>query len=119
MSEQQIYRWRNLKSSGLEVLRLETSSNCIRARGKIIDAGDSPFAASYDWRLDKSWQTRSLQIAVRARESYEVSIFAEQSWRIDGCDRQDFSQCEEVDLSITPFCNHSHCCALVCHLGDR
>jgi hypothetical protein len=107
MNEQQVYRWHNLKTSGLEVLRLETSSNCIRARGEIIDAGDSPSAVSYDWTLDNAWQTRSLHIRVRARESYEVSILriAEQSWRIDGCDRQDFSQCEEIDLSITPFSN--------------
>jgi hypothetical protein len=91
----------------LEVLRLTNSVDGIRAQADIIDAGVSPFAVSYDWVLDTAWRTRAVHIRFRGKEHRKISIerIAETNWRVDGCDRHDLSGCEEIDMSVTPFCN--------------
>jgi hypothetical protein len=86
---------------------MTTADDGVVVRSDFVDLGPAPFAVTYDWILDPSWRTRSVKLHVRASNDCEMLIerAGEASWRVDGARRADFDGCEEVDLSITPFCN--------------
>jgi hypothetical protein len=104
---QRVYRWRNLNGRSLEVLRLEVLARRIRIHSDIVVAGPSPFAVTYEWVLDSKWRTRSLQLRLRDSKPREMRIerVGDARWRVDGRERDDLEGCEEIDLSVTPFCN--------------
>lgn len=79
----------------------------MRARGEVIDAGEKPFALSYDWIIDSVWCTRRLELHLRGADVRDLSIerTGASSWKVDGRERPDLSGCDEIDLSATPFCN--------------
>jgi uncharacterized protein len=99
--------WRKLDGPGLEVLRLQTERDAVVARSHVVVAGDEPFAVSYQWRLDGEWRTRSLHLKLyRASErDLHIQRMGDSRWSIDRDARPDLDGCEEIDLSITPFCN--------------
>ena len=102
-----IVRWRKLDGRGLEVLRLHTEPGALVARSHVVEAGEAPFAVSYEWRLDSRWRTRSLHVTVYQESERELHIdrTGDSSWSIDRTARPDLDECEEIDLAITPFCN--------------
>lgn len=107
MTTQGVYRWRGQNGGSLEVLRLERLSRGIRVRSDIVVAGSKSFAISYVWLLNSKWRTRSLQLHVRDAKSRDMMIerTGKANWSVDGRDRNDLRGCEEIDLSVTPFCN--------------
>lgn len=107
MNNPRVYQWRDVGGRSLEVLRIEPSPTGFDVRADIVHAADTPFAATYDWMLDQSWRTVGLRLSVRGDETRTMSIerSGDASWRVDGRERADLSGCEEIDLSITPFCN--------------
>jgi len=79
-----------------------------RARSVIVDGGDDPFGMTCDWRLDRNWRSRSLELsrlAPGAERRLSVERAGPNSWRVDGAARPDLEGCAEIDLSATPFCN--------------
>lgn len=107
MIHERLYRWRQLRGAGIEVLRLKKGLRQVHARGEIIDAGEQPFAVTYDWLLDPAWRSRRLYLHVRSSVVRELVIerIGEARWMVDGHERPDLAGCDEIDLSATPFCN--------------
>ena len=102
-----VLRWRKLDGRGLEVLRLRAGPSSVIASSHVIDAGDTPFAVWYEWRLDPQWRTHSLHVTLWEEKRRELHIerTGDSRWSIDRSPRPDLGGCEEIDLSITPFCN--------------
>lgn len=102
-----VLRWRKLDGRGLEVLRLRTGPSAVIAGSHVIDAGATPFAVWYEWQLDPQWRTRSLHVTLCEEKHREIHIerTGDSKWSIDRSPRPDLSGCDEIDLSITPFCN--------------
>jgi hypothetical protein len=107
MNRERLYRWRRLPDAGIEVMRLDTTHEHVRARGEVIDAGERPFALTYDWLLDPAWRTRRVNISLRDADTRNLVIerMDASRWRVDGHERPDLAGCDEIDLSATPFCN--------------
>jgi hypothetical protein len=107
VSRSEVYRWRRSDGRSLEVLRLSAAPGGLIAHSSVVDAGEPAFAVEYHWALDAAWRTQSLR--VRVVHAVERSLLVERngdaSWQIDGRPRADLDGCEEIDLSITPFCN--------------
>jgi len=102
-----VYRWRGSDPPSLEVLRLHARTHDLFAQSRLVNAGPEPFVVDYEWLLDSSRRTRSLTVLVRQHETVKLSIerVDSRSWRIDGSPRPDLDGCDEIDLSVTPFCN--------------
>ena len=104
---QRLYRWRRRDGLTLEVLRLDDIDGRPRVHSWVIDASSRPFVVEYDWTLDASWRTVSLRLRLHERDIRTLTIerAGDARWRVDGAPRADLEGCQEVDLSITPFCN--------------
>jgi hypothetical protein len=102
-----IKRWRRLDELGLEVLRLTTTSNGVEVRSSIIHAGKVPFCLRYEWVLDDAWRTREICLHMRGDEDRSLTIerAGTASWRVDGKRTSGLDECDEIDVSATPFCN--------------
>lgn len=101
-------RWKRLDCPGLEIMRLSEDGQGWRAQSVLTCDDETPFGLTCDWRLDKTWRSRSLDlICVDDRGEHQVLIerAGPTSWRIDGLRRLDLEGCAEIDLSATPFCN--------------
>jgi hypothetical protein len=107
MAQERVYRWRRIDGASLEVMRLLAGADSVRARGAVVVATKDPFFADYDWLLDASWRTRTLSITLRQQRSRTLTIERATGgvWRINGATEPALDECEEVDLSLTPFCN--------------
>lgn len=101
------YCWRRLDYPGLELLRLEASEGGVNAVGVIIDGGEHPFTLRLDWALDADWRSKSLRLALeKGVDAKLLSIErGEEGWLIDGVERPDLAECDEIDVSATPLCN--------------
>ena len=101
-------RWKRIDFPGFETLALEEDADGVRARSVIIDNSEAPFGLSVDWRLDRNWVSRSVNLTL-IRESGARELAIERagaaSWRVNGEPRPDLDGCAEVDISATPFCN--------------
>jgi hypothetical protein len=102
-----VYRWRRDDGLTLEVLRLHRVGDGYRAQSWCVSADTQPFAVDYTWDLDRAWRTRTVAVRMHGPVTRTLSIErrSDVSWSIDGSPRADLNGCEEVDLSITPFCN--------------
>ena len=62
---------------------------------------------SYEWQLDARLVHGLAAHAARRRRGAQLLIerTGDASWLVDGVGRPDLDGCEEVDLSVTPFCN--------------
>jgi hypothetical protein len=103
---QRVYRWRRSSRAGIEVLRLEMSTEQVRARGEIVDAGGGdPFALFYDWLLSPEWRTRRLELHLRGAKVRDLLIerAGPSRWTVDGRERA--ISPAVIDISATPFCN--------------
>lgn len=101
-------RWKRIDFSGFETLALEEDADGWRARSVIIDNSEAPFGLSVEWRLDRNWVSRSVQLTlIRDGGVRELAIerTGAVSWRVDGAPRPDLEECAEIDVSATPFCN--------------
>jgi hypothetical protein len=100
--------WRRIdEEPGLEVLRVEPAADGYAVRSTLV-TGDPAYELRVDWRLDAGWTTRTLDLAVTAGgEARRRSIARPEPgrWLVDGAARPDLDGCDEVDLSVTPFCN--------------
>jgi len=107
VSTSETLRWRRSDGRSLEVLRLYGTPSGVIAHSNVVDASEHAFGVEYHWTLDAAWRTQSLQL--RVVHTTVHSLFIERAddaaWRIDGIHRTDLDGCEEIDLSITPFCN--------------
>ena len=104
---EQIYRWRGLDPPSLEVLRLQQTAGGISAHATLSVNVDPSYAVSYEWQLDESWCTVWLRIRLEGEAERDMLIerTGDATWLVDGVERPDLDGCEEVDLSVTPFCN--------------
>lgn len=105
--KESIYRWRRSDGLTLEVLRLHSDEDGYRASSRLVDASLRPVAVEYEWHLDREWRTRRVSIRTESsdRNALLIERAGETSWRVNGASRSDLDGCDEVDLSITPFCN--------------
>ena len=102
------FQWRRLDEQGLEIMRLSRQPDGSHlAQSRLILAGIDPLSASYRWTLDDQLRTRTLDIAVTAAQDRALHIERRgaASWSIDGQARAELDGAEEVDLSVTSFCN--------------
>jgi hypothetical protein len=101
-------RWQRVDYPGFEVLHLSDDADGFTGRSVIVDGGDEPFGARLDWRLDRTWRSRSLDLSI-VDESGERLVrivrAGAASWEVDGLRRLDLEGCAEIDVSATPFCN--------------
>jgi hypothetical protein len=98
--------WRRRDEPGLEVFRLDSNADAFSALSTIVHGGEDAFGLSYIWHLDRDMRTRSLEIRLAGPTLREMRIErGVGGWRVDGRDRPDLADCDEVDLSATPFCN--------------
>jgi hypothetical protein len=104
---EQIYRWRGLDPPSLEVLRLQQTAGGINAHSTLSVSVDPSYAVSYEWQLDENWCTAWLRIRLEGEEERGLLIerTGDSTWLVDGAERPDLDGCEEIDLSVTPFCN--------------
>jgi hypothetical protein len=107
MASEEIYRWRGTEPSSLEVLRLQQTGGGISAHSTLSINDDPAYAVSYEWQLDEHWSTVWLRIRLEGDDERTVLLErdGETSWLVDGVKRPDLDGCEEIDLSVTPFCN--------------
>ena len=112
-------RWRRLDAPGLEVLSLQEDADGITARSVIVDASDTAFGMTAEWRLDLNWRSQSLvlQVTDAAAMTRQLHIVrtGPASWEVDGKARADLDGCAEIDVSATPFCNG----LALRHLGEK
>lgn len=101
-------RWKRLDAPGLEIMTLSEDADGWRAQSVLTCDDEAPFGLTCDWRLDKAWRSRSLELTC-LEASGERNLLIERagatSWRVDGLRRLDLEGCAEIDLSATPFCN--------------
>lgn len=103
MDRQRVYRWQRSLGAGLEVLWLDVFNDGLRGHGEIIDAGDQPFALSYDWLLDPAWRTRRLELRRRGPEARAMVIDRTDSLSYVPISRQWLSRSSKTTQSICPF----------------
>lgn len=99
-------KWRRLDEPGLEVLHLQPDNDGVLALSSVVHAGAEAFGLSYLWQLDRHWSTHRLELHL-ASPSIETLLIERsgEGWRVNGQPRSDLAECEEIDLSATPFCN--------------
>jgi len=104
---EQIYRWRGLEPPSLEVLRLQQTSGGVSVHSTLSVNVDPSYAVSYEWQLDENWCTAWLRIRLEGdvQRGMLIERTGDATWLVDGIERPDLDGCEEVDLSVTPFCN--------------
>lgn len=101
-----IYRWRRLDEPGFETLELEQSFRGYRADSTVATFGKSPLTLCYQWHLDPQWRTQHLTLQRLRPYSQQLHIERRtDGWWINDCHRKDLASCEEIDLSVSPFCN--------------
>ena len=107
MTTEHVYRWRGLDPPSLEVLRLQQTAGGIAAHSTLSVNVDPSYAVSYEWQIDASWSTVWLRIRLEGEQERSLLIerSGDASWLVDGDERPDLDGCDEVDLSVTPFCN--------------
>jgi uncharacterized protein len=101
-------RWRRVDYPGLEVLQLSDDADGFIGHSVIVDGGDKPFGARLDWRLDRNWRSRSLELRLvdaDGERAVQIARAGDASWAVNGVRRLDLEGCAEVDVSATPFCN--------------
>jgi uncharacterized protein len=101
-------RWRKLDFPGLEIMTLNEDAEGWRARSVIADGGDEPFGMTCEWRLDRDWRSRSLDLSCfgdTGERTLNIVREGPSGWRINSEARPDLEGCAEIDLSATPFCN--------------
>ncbi|NZA26465.1 putative glycolipid-binding domain-containing protein [Luteimonas sp. SJ-92] len=102
----QTRKWRRLDEPGLEVLHVRLEPDGILACSTVVHAGAEAFGMSYLWRLDRDWRTRRLELRLSGPSAETLRIErCDGSWQVNGRRRPDLAECEEIDLSATPFCN--------------
>ncbi|WP_309085251.1 putative glycolipid-binding domain-containing protein [Chelativorans sp.] len=98
--------WRRLDEPGLEVFQIEGEADGFRALSTVVHAGETAFGLSYVWLLDREWRTRRLDLRLSTPLLREMSIERiPGGWLVDGRENQSLAECEEIDVSATPFCN--------------
>jgi hypothetical protein len=107
LANERIYRWRGLDPSSLEVLRLQQTAGGVSAHSTLSINEEPSYAVSYEWQLDSSWRTVWLRVRLEGEDERGLLIerAGDATWLVDGEERPDLDGCEEVDLSVTPFCN--------------
>ena len=104
---QTILCWRRTDLHGLERMVLDIGPDEIRATSSVLSLEAGGFRLDHCWRLSPDW--RALSVTVRRWNAQgEGALTLERQgggWRVDGADRPDLDGAEELDLSITPFCN--------------
>jgi hypothetical protein len=100
-------RWRRLDEPGLEVFRMLPVEGGFEATSFLVNAGANPFDLRYRWTLDTQWRTKTVELDLASDENRVLRIErdGDASWRVDGRRRPDLNDCQEIDLSATPFCN--------------
>lgn len=99
-------KWRRLDEPGLEVLHVQRDDGGILALSTVVHAGAEAFGLSYLWQLDRDWRTHRLELHL-ASPTVETLLVerGDEGWWVNGRLRSDLAECEEIDLSATPFCN--------------
>jgi|SRR5688572_3533221 len=105
--DERVYTWRGIDALSLEVLRLRQGSSGHVARSHVLVTEPDALAFEYEFRLDDAWRSLSLQVNVIGADekSMRIERAGEGAWRIEGERAPELDGCDEVDLSITPFCN--------------
>lgn len=107
MSELSITRkWQRLDEPGLEVWCFQPDTEGYLAISSVVHAGADPFGLSYVWQLDRDWRTHRLELLLSSPSIQALTIERfDNGWIVNGQQRPDLAQCDEIDLSATPFCN--------------
>jgi uncharacterized protein len=99
-------KWRRLDGLGLEVLQISPEADGFCATSTVVHAGSEAFGMSYVWLFDRFWRTRQLDLRLSSPARQEMRIQRMgRGWLLDGRERPDLAICDEIDLSVTPFCN--------------
>src|SRR4051794_29180678 len=99
--------WRRLDVEGLERLELAIGPHGVAARSTVICLEAGGFRLEHCWRLDPDWRAHSVTVE-RWNSNGHGLLRLERvgsGWQVDGERRSDLESAEELDLSVTPFCN--------------
>jgi hypothetical protein len=107
MTDAKTYCWRRLDFVGLEILQLRSDEGGFAAHASIIDAGAGQFSLWIEWRLHSTWRSHALTLTQQSRAGAKTLRIerGRGGWVVDDRPRPDLSDCLEVDVSATPFCN--------------
>lgn len=99
-------KWRRLDEPGLEVLHVQPDNDGVLALSSVVHAGVEAFGLSYLWQLDRHWRTHRLELHLASPSIETLQIErSDEGWWVNGQLRPELAECEEIDLSATPFCN--------------
>jgi hypothetical protein len=99
--------WRRIDSHGLERLEISRKPEGVTAVSTVLSVNEGGFRMDYCWRLDPEWRTRSVSIErwnAAGHRALQIER-ADTGWRLNGAHQSELDLAEEIDLSITPFCN--------------
>lgn len=116
MTSEEVLFWRRTDVAGLERLTLGVGAGGVWVASTVICLEDGGFRLDHRWRLGPDWQALTLEVERwgPGSASGDVSTAgparlrierAGAGWRVNGAARRDLDGAEEVDLSVTPFCN--------------
>ncbi len=99
--------WRRIDIDGLERLELTIEPNGITATGTVICLEGGGFRTEHRWRLSPDWQVQWAEIERWNAQDHGMLRMDRvgNGWRVNGLSRLDLDDAEELDLSVTPFCN--------------
>lgn len=101
--------WKALHYETMEYCDVEITDTDIRIDGTVVGvAEDMSVAITYDIITDSQWQVASLEMMIeKAGEPMWISLQRESGkpWTQSGHEREDWEDCTDIDISLTPFTN--------------
>lgn len=99
--------WQRTDVEGIERLELSVGADMVTAVSTVVCAESGGFRLDHRWQLDGRWHARSVVVERWNAQGHGVLRVerAGSGWQVDGAARPDLEGAEEIDLSVTPWCN--------------
>ena len=110
MTHVQTVLWRGLYLPGAEYCSLVRGEDEVRLEGTaVLGVDQRPYTARYRILCDLAWNTRFVEVALRADPEAErtltIVIDKDQRWQRDGTALAEVAGCIDVDLGFSPATN--------------
>lgn len=99
--------WRRTDIQGLERMELDVTGAGVSARSTLLCMEDGGLRLDASWQLDAHWRAQGVTLERWNAQGHALLRVerAGSGWRVQGAPRPDLDGAEELDLSLTPFCN--------------
>ncbi|MES2939875.1 MAG: putative glycolipid-binding domain-containing protein [Pseudomonadota bacterium] len=105
---QQLIAWEWLERPGLDVARIERGEQGLRVRGRVVAEWEGvPLDLSYDMRCGPQWQFKQADLVLAHGEVRRELRLRKlpQGWEVDGAQRPDLAEAQDIDIMGTPLTN--------------